>query len=646
MLRLFPLMVALLLPPAGMAQEHRAPRPLASAFDAMAGDRWERAAALAARDGPAAARLIEWFRLRDGQGTPDEILAFLRRNGHWPGLDYLREESEKIMAVATTGQVLEFFDGFPPQTGTGALAYGRALVAAGRQDQARDMLVHMWRTLDLTTEEHHAFLNAHAGLLAPHHAERLDMALWRGLQDVELMLPLVPEEMQELAGLRRDLDAGKSGAEASVAALTQEQRADPGLNHARFNNFIRTNQSDKAIDLLVKQSRIEGGLGQPERWASWRRWLGRSEMRSGNTQRAYDIVTLHQLKDGANYADLEWLAGYIALKYMEKADLAVHHFKRLQAAVSTPISLGRAGYWLGRAYEAAGNAQAAQKAYEQGAEYQTSFYGLLAAEKAGVPPDPSLASDEVFPSWTQAGFRESDLREIGMLLLAMDRLSLAERFVVAMSEDLDHTELGQLSNMLEFKDQSHLQVMVAKAAATRGIVLHQSYYPVHPLVGLELPVPAELALAIARRESEFDPGVVSPAGAQGLMQLMPGTARDMAAEIGVAYDRHDVLNDWSYNARLGSAYLAGLVKRFDGNPVMMAAGYNAGPRRPDQWMEDFGDPRAGEMDIIDWIEHIPFRETRNYVMRVTESLPVYRARLGKKMHPVPFSEELAGRGLR
>jgi soluble lytic murein transglycosylase len=185
--------------------------------------------------------------------------------------------------------------------------------------------------------------------------------------------------------------------------------------------------------------------------------------------------------------------------------------------------------------------------------------------------------------------------------------------------------------------------MLGKAAAERGIVIEGPYYARHPVAEMSLAAPTEMVLAIARRESEFNPSVVSGAGAQGLMQVMPGTARDVARDLGIAYERDKVLADWAYNARLGATYLAQLGARFDGNVVLVAAGYNAGPGRAAQWVESYGDPRGTKGDaIIDWIEHIPFRETRNYVMRVAESLPAYRARLGKEPLPTPFTQELRG----
>lgn len=199
-----------------------------------------------------------------------------------------------------------------------------------------------------------------------------------------------------------------------------------------------------------------------------------------------------------------------------------------------------------------------------------------------------------------------------------------------------------MGQMLEDLGLPHVQVMLGKRAAQYGHEVHAPYYALHPLAQIQHPVPTELVLSIARRESEFDPGVISPVGARGLMQVMPRTAQEVAGWLDVEYSETKLLTDPTYNAVLGATYLERLAQQFNGNAVMIAAGYNAGPSRPERWMQERGDPRRGDMDIIDWIELIPFTETRNYVMRVTESLPIYRARLGHDPHPVPFSEELKG----
>ena len=229
-----------------------------------------------------------------------------------------------------------------------------------------------------------------------------------------------------------------------------------------------------------------------------------------------------------------------------------------------------------------------------------------------------------------------------MLLLAAGQDNLAERFFTHLTESLDRSQIGQLGDMLAEMGRPPIQVMVGKRAAQRGIEVPGPYYALHPLAEDPHPVPTELVLSIARRESEFNPEVVSGVGARGLMQVMPRTAQEVSGWINEPYSLSGLLSDPNYNARLGAAYLASLARQFDGNVVMMAAGYNAGPSRPVGWMQLYGDPRRGEIDVVDFIESIPFQETQNYVMRVAESLPVYRARLGKDPHPVPFSEELTG----
>ena len=419
-----------------------APRPLASALHAMQAGRWDVAAGLAARDGPAAADLVEWHRLRAGLGTPSDILAFLQRNAHWPGLAHLRRQSEAAMAGADFDAALAFYDGYIPQTGTGALNAARARLARGRRGEAGAGIVMAWRTLALTTSEHADFLREFGALLAPHHEARLDMALWRGLDaDAALMLPLVSDAARARAETWARVTAGDTD------GITGAQARDPGIAFALFNHHL-DRSAEAAIAVLLRQSRIRGGLGVPERWAGWRRALARQAMRDGEAARAYEIAALHQLAEGANFANLEWLAGYIALSYLDAPDLARDHFQRFRAAVSTPISLGRAGYWLGRALDAAGNTEGAQDAYAGGADHPTSFYGLLAAEAAGRDITEDLAGTETAPPWRQAEFAQTDLHEIATLALRMGDTGLARRFFLHLSQTQDGQGLAQMGAML------------------------------------------------------------------------------------------------------------------------------------------------------------------------------------------------------
>nr|WP_322867096.1 lytic transglycosylase domain-containing protein [Aquicoccus sp. G2-2]MEA1114417.1 lytic transglycosylase domain-containing protein [Aquicoccus sp. G2-2] len=619
-----------------------APRPLASALHAMNRGDWERAAALAERDGPAAATLIEWYRLRAGRGSYAEVEAFLAKHGDWPGLALLRRRSEQALEDAPRDDIIRFYRASAPQTGRGVLTYVNALLAAGQQGEAEAELVLAWRSFDLSETEQAAFEAQFAGLLKPHNEARLDMALWRGLsKDVALMLPLVDDDHRALAAARLGYKNGAKNIDELVKAVPDTLIGDAGLAFERFLWLLGKGRLGEAIGLLNARSEA-GTLGEAWRWAGWRRNLARRMMREDEPKLAYRIATHHGLVEGSSYSDLEWLAGYLALRKLKAPALALAHFKNFRDAVDTPISLGRAGFWIGEAETALGHKDAAQAAYAEGAKYQTSFYGLLAAEKAGVKPDVALKGAEYFPAWQHADFAGSERAQVVALTVAMSDLNLAEQFILSIADGQDRAGLGQLANMAEDLGAPHLGVMLGKFAARQGIVLEGPYYALHPLKDMKLPVPTELALAIARRESEFDPNVVSGAGARGLMQLMPGTARLVARGLGIEHDEGATLSDWRYNAKLGSAYLATLSGKFNGNVIMVAAAYNAGPGRPVRWIKEYGDPLNGEVDMVDWIEHIPFNETRNYVMRVAESLPVYRARLGKEALPVPFSQEIKG----
>lgn len=615
----------------------------------MRNGEWDNAQKASGKNGTIARDVIEWHRLRAGRGSPDDVMSFLKRHPDWPGLAWLRKKSETAFDGASTSQILAFFADTPPQSPEGVLTEAKALIATGRKGEAEANLVLAWRTMPMGSAIFADYLKQHQKLLAPHHEARLDRLLWDDhMVNSKRMFNLVSDDQRALAEARITLIERAPGVDTRIAAVPTHLKNSPGLAHDRFVWRDRKGLDASAIDLLLEHSTSLAALGEPSKWAGRRAALARQTMRAGDPERAYHIAASHFLTEGSAYADLEWLAGFLALRKLNDPSTALRHFQHFDAAIASPISKGRAGYWLGRAHEALGNKAEAAKAYGEGARYQTSFYGLLAAERAGLPFDPLLANPPTTPPWRKAAFMDSTVLQAGLVMLDAGESDLAERFLTHLVESLTPEQGAQLGAMALSLDRPHLAVMIAKRAARQAVVLHEAYYPVHPVGKIRLPMAPEMVLAIARRESEFDPVVVSGAGARGLMQVMPATAKVVAKNLGIQgqHSTERLTSEWRYNAKLGSNYLAGLAGRFGGNVVMMAAGYNAGPGRPLRWMTDFGDPRTGDIDMVDWIEYIPFNETRNYVMRVTESLPVYRARTGQNPLPIPFSEELAGSTLR
>lgn len=596
--------------------------------------------------------LLSWMQLRSGDEDISfgSYTSFLATRSDWPGLSRLRAAAERsIDEQVSDAAVLRFFENADIETGQGAVAYANALINVNRVAEAEVVLVDVWTNDALTTSSHQAMINAYPDVLLPHHEARADMLLWRWrTSDAANVVPLLDEGQQALMRARMAIIGRDSDVTSREDLVPDRLQDNAGLHYDRFNWYADRGDWTQATALILNRSVDAETLGAPWRWGSWRRILARWHMREGNIEIAYRLATQHHIgADENNYSDLEWLSGYIALTYLKDFDAALAHFERFDVSVTSPISKGRAGYWLGRTHEGLGNAEAAIEAFKAGAQHQTSFYGLLSAERLGLTLNPDIAGGENFGNWETAPVLQNELVRAGLHLLDAGERGLAVLFFAQAAEDLSRQDIGALGQLLMDVDEPFYAVLIAKTAVRRGLVVHDVYFPVHPMADLDLPVEPALALAIARQESEFRTDAGSSVGALGIMQLMPATAQEVAGWLDMPYTRARLTSDWRYNAALGSEYLAFLAREFGDSPVMIAAGYNAGPSRPKSWMTDRGDPRRNfinpdPVDVIDWIEHIPFRETRNYAMRVTEGIPVYRARLTGQIGPVRFTDILIG----
>ncbi|WP_246026760.1 lytic transglycosylase domain-containing protein [Paracoccus luteus] len=447
------------------------------------------------------------------------------------------------------------------------------------------------------------------------------------------------------------MQARRTGVDALILALPAPLRDDAGLAMDRFRWRLAVKQRDGAQALMLERSTSAEALRDPARWAGARRDFARAALRAGDWALAERLAAAHFLPGGEDAVDLDWLAGYAALR-AGAPDRAAAHFARLPDRDSGPITLSRTHYWRARAAEAMGDAAAARTAFADAAAHQSAFYGQLAAERIGAPMDPALAvagrAVETLPDWRGSALMESPLFQAGIWLVAGGQPQQAQRFFLHLAETAAHDDIARMARLMLELHRPWDALRLAKAAAARGGIYPAAYFPLTGLERADLRLPPELVLSIARRESEFNHTVGSPAGALGLMQVMPDTARMMARTLGEPYELARLTTDAAYNARLGAAYLDGLQARFGTSVALVAAGYNAGPGRSARWLRDFGDLRRtgrGAADPVDWVEMIPFDETRTYVMRVAESLPLYRARIAG--HPVPLvpTWDLRGGGL-
>lgn len=623
--------------PGGADAQSNAGLQTAAAMAAADARDWGRARQLATAAGdPAAVDLYMWRLLSAGDGGWGDYREFVAKNAYWPNLRRIKAKGERTIPIGAPLTEIDVFLEFgEPQTGTGALRRAEALRREGRTAEADAQIVEAWRTLPMNASERANFLAAHGPLLRPHHEARADEMLWLSeTGEAEEMKSLVSPGWAALIEARARLQRRSAGVDGALASVPGALLDHPGLAYDRFVWRMRRDLYADALALIQSRTATPAALARPDLWGPRRRLLVRWALRQGRAVEAYNLANLSHMSEGSDYSDLEWLAGWIALRRLNEPDRAVAHFTRFLAAVGTPISYGRGFYWLGRAHEAKGDDARARDAYARAAEHQTSFYGQLGAEKVGASVDPFLTSGPD-GNWRQTSFANRSVTRAAQLLSEAGDRRRAHWFLTHIGATLNnYQDLAGLAQLAEELGRTDAAIRIAKIAARKGFVLRGHYYPVTGLAAYNAGVEPALAMAIGRQESELNPEAVSPAGARGLMQLMPATAQKVAGWVGQPYSRARLTQDWRYNATLGQTYLARRLDQFGGSVAMAAAAYNAGAGRVDQWIARYGDPRTGAVDWIDWLESIPFNETRNYVQRVLEGLQVYRSRIAGT--PVAF----------
>lgn len=637
---------------------HLAKADIAALTDAFAeADRknWPEAMRHARRlDDPVAATLVQWSRLvaQDSGATLAEIVAFQERYADWPRQALLsRRAEEALLAYPMSGEdMLNWFATHPPVTGEGKIRFGQSLLAAGRKEEGKGWIQRGWVEDDFSSARQKEILaNFRSHLTGSTHRARLDRLLWDGrTRDAKLTAALIGADANALADARIKLMNGSNEATGALSRVPARLKNDPGLIFDRVRYERRRGNDEAALPLILTAPNKPHVAVAADAWWIERRIAARKALTDGQYKEAYQIVSAHGLKDGTDFADAEFMSGWISLQYLNDASAALVHFAKLADGVSTPISKARAEYWRGRAASARGDKRTAALYYKQAAAYPTTFYGQLgmaalagmngSAARLHLAKDPRLSKDD------KAAFEKLELVHATHILHDFGRDDQMWSFALHLGDILEEpAHVAALSDLaLAFGDPK-LSLRVAKKAAQRNIVLAQRAYPTSlmPRFSEKGPrVEKALVYGLSRQESEFDGAVVSSAGARGLMQLMPATAKRVARQISVPYSSSRLTSDPAYNAMLGAAHLGDLVENYSGSYIMSVAAYNAGATRVGEWNDKFGDPRSTAVDPIDWIENIPFSETRNYVQRVMENLEVYRSRLSGNVERVRIVDDL------
>jgi soluble lytic murein transglycosylase len=596
-------------------------------------------------DDKVARNLLTWIRASQDRSAPFETLTEAAQElSDWPRQITIRAraESEMFDNPLSPKEAIDWFKGEAPVSGEGRAALARAHYARGNDETADMWLRSAWRDAKLTRSRQQELFSEFRPKLTPEdHARRADHLIWNGrwyLDSAQALLPFMDRDERNLMDARIRVAADRAGMDAAIDAVPSNYQSDSGLLYERAKWRRRKRSKDYALPLLQE---IPGAPINDEGKASiWRErqimayWLI-SEKRFPE---AYNIVLGHGFEDGADFAEAEFLAGWLALRKLGNAEQAQIHFRRLAEAVSTPISLARGYYWLGRAQTGA----EADASFFEASKYPNTFYGQLASLEVGKGSAILTLPPETLSESVMEDLKKDERVKAMQLLGEIGEERLFSQIAFHLDDTLGTLpELSALATLAENYGYMRPSVRAAKQASRFQTMLTESGYPRVPIIEA-LPNQFETAFvyAIARQETEFETNAISSAQAYGLMQMIDSTARYTARKHNVPYSQTRLLSDAEYSAQLGAYHLNDLLERWDGSYILAAVSYNAGPHRAKQWIETYGDPRSGEIDPIDWIESTPFSETRNYVQRVLENMQVYRARLNGNSAPLYLERDL------
>jgi soluble lytic murein transglycosylase len=564
----------------------------------------------------------------DSSASFTSYVQFLDTHRNWPEKQQraiARQAEQHMDAAMPDAEVLGFFKRYPPISDEGFRRYVTALQGAGDTKGAGDAIRKRWRDGAFGEKEEELFLHSYSGIVTANDTSaRLDRLLWDGQFDhAKRLFPLISPGMRKVVTARIAMAENARNAEKALRAVPVSMLNDKGLMYERIRQRFKANDVEGAVALLE-----EVGLPstQKDEWWNLRNRGVRELLQIGQYRRALTMALRHGMESGQGYAEAEFLAGWIGLRFLNEPQPAIQHFQNIYMQSNAPVTLSRAAYWTGRAMEAAGDEANARIWYGKALVYGTTYYGQLAAAKLYRDSRISVPAANITPD-AQAQFdTSSDTARIVQLEQAGEP-DLAQSFALALARSFSQEQdFRMLCNLAVNLGRGNMAVRVAKEAAKKKILLPGEGYP---LLAAAQDLPREQAAlvhALIRQESEFDPNALSTSDARGLMQMLPNTAKHVARTNSFG-DEEPNLFDTATSLRYGSAYVAELQSEFNGFLPLVIASYNAVPSNVKNWVARMGNPAEQRIDSVDWIESIPFSETRNYVQRVLEGLQIYRARL-------------------
>jgi soluble lytic murein transglycosylase len=588
-----------------------------------------------------ARKLVEWMILRgDENHSPgfERYAAFVSQNPSWPSVGLLRARAEAALwdNKRDAAVVLAYFGTSEPRTAKGQFALARAQVIRGDVRSAERHVREAWQQEDFSAGVERMVADLFPGMLRPaDHRIRMHRRLYDGDNDAGLRAAHhLGSADQAIARAWVAVNHRAKNAKALLDAVPEDARGDAGYLFSLARWLRHNDRINDAAHVLLKAPNEAAEILDPDPWWIERRLVARTLVEAGEYQAAYRIVRDAVPPAKGNYrVDRDFTAGWIALRFLKEPATASRHFAAIAASTRNPTALARAGYWLGRAAEARDHAAEARTHYASAAQYRTTYYGQLARAKLGEPEVGLAAPPAVSAQRRTTLSRLEIVRALDIIYAAGER-DLAIPVVADVANRIGQPDvLAAMAEVTQRHQDARATMLIGKAALNQGLSGFAHYaFPVmgmphYKAIGPE--IAASLLYSIARQESAFNPKTVSSANAMGLMQVTPAAGRYIAHKFKVHYDKSRLLSDSVYNVQMGAAELGDLVRDYNGSYILAFAGYNAGRGRVRDWVARYGDPRDPHVDAVDWVEMIPFSETRNYVQRILENVQVYRARFGE-----------------
>ena len=577
---------------------------------------------------------IQWRHLltKGNKASFFDYKIFIDANENYPRINRIKYLAEHKLSNDNYSpkKIINWFELSEPLSGYGKMILGESYILNGNISKGTQYIKEGWVNAELSKNELRFYRKKFKKYLnAEDYIKRADYLAWNNKYwDLKRLLRYLPKDYELLYTARQLLMSKSYGVDNAISKVPAKFKNDAGLNYDRLKWRRKRGRVDSSVEILTKIKNTKDYLVRPDKWWIEREIISRSLIYKKKYELAYKISSNHAMTEGANFAAAEWMSGWIALSFLDDPLLAKDHFEKFYNNVSYPISLARGAYWLGKTFKKLGNTEESIKWYKESSKYLTTYYGQLSFMELDPNANFELSKDkEINKEYREYFFK----KEIVKLIYLLDELN-EDKYTKHMLRHLAQDDIDSGSEILAAELSTNIErfdfaIQISKIASYEKRFHNKYNYPIIStpkyINGRKIPETAFI-LSIIRQESEFDLSANSHAGAKGLMQLMPYTAKLVAKQANLPYSRSRLTTDPEYNINLGSHYIAGLILEYEGAYPFAIAAYNAGPKRVRYWKKINKNPQKKQIDYVDWIELIKFKETRNYVQRVLENYNVYR----------------------